>query len=266
MGLARQLTSSPRYAVAIIVTLGIGLTATATFTALVEDLFLRPPTGVSSPRDVRVLSGTIVESGRSGIGFEEKSFEALEKLEPYGLLAAFSGIDIEVTMGAGLDARRLDAELVSGRYFETLGTRTALGRLIEPADDLASAAPVVVVSRAFFRSELGADRSLIGAKDLALDGRTYRLIGIAPAGFTGATRRGIDLWLPLEVAAATSFPLSKSAYTVRWLNLIGRLDPGWTAAVADQLATDAFIAAGTERPSPDRTWTIGRNSAPVKLP
>lgn len=83
------MTGSPRHAAAIVVTLGIGLTATATFTALVEDLFLRPPSGVANPGDVRILGGTILGSGLPGFGLSQESFEALAKLEAYESLAAF---------------------------------------------------------------------------------------------------------------------------------------------------------------------------------
>jgi len=52
---------------------------------------------------------------------------------------------------------QLGGTYVSGDFFSTLGSRAAMGRTIEPSDDVAGAAPVIVLSHRFWQTELAAD-------------------------------------------------------------------------------------------------------------
>ncbi len=96
-------------------------------------------------------------------------------------------------------------EAVSGNYFTTLGLSPTAGRLIQPSDDAAPAL-VVVVSHQFWRTRLGADPDAVGST-LRIGGKTFEVIGIAPAGFGGLVDRiqsFTAIWVPLS--ATTMFP------------------------------------------------------------
>jgi hypothetical protein len=66
---------------------------------------------------------------------------------------------------------RVRTQYVSGDAFDRLGVRAHIGRLIAPADDAVSAAPVSVISHAFWRARFGATRPSSGAGSPTTDAR-----------------------------------------------------------------------------------------------
>ena len=62
------------------------------------------------------------------------------------------------------------------------GVRAARGRLLEASDDVVGAAPVAVVSDAFWRTRFGGDPGVVGSV-VALDGVPTTIVGVAPPGF-----------------------------------------------------------------------------------
>jgi hypothetical protein len=87
---------------------------------------------------------------------------------------------------------------VSGSFFDTLGIRPALGRLIIDADDsVGCTAPGAVLSHGFWRREYGGKPSAIG-DTILLDGHRFDIIGVAPEGFFGVdVGRSFDVALPI---------------------------------------------------------------------
>ena len=124
-------------------------------------------------------------------------------------------------------------QFVSGNFFSMFGLHAFAGRLLSPADDLRSAAPVAVISYRAWVQDYGADPSLIGST-LVIEGAPYTLVGVAPPGFFGAMMRANppELWMPLadEPAAHRQNSLLDANLLHRddenWLYVIGRLRPG----------------------------------------
>lgn len=136
---------------------------------------------------------------------------------------------------------------VSGNYFEALEVKAHRGRTIRPDDDVAGAAPVVVVSERFWRNQLGSRDDLVGSL-IQLNGRPTTVVGIAPASFRGTFRRTtIDVWYPHQQV----FPAWQLRHrgTTHYAGLF-RLPEG--ASVAQVHAELDVFAADIERefPSP----------------
>ena len=128
------------------------------------------------------------------------------------------------------EARFAEGLLVSGDFFTTLGISPALGRLLAPDDDRAGCVPRVVLSDGFWRSNYGADPSVVG-RTISLDSRSAEIIGVAPRGFFGLeVGRAFDLAMPLCVEPIFSNDGTGrlEAGTTWWLSVFGRLKPGWT--------------------------------------
>ena len=85
----------------------------------------------------------------------------------------------------GLPTLQFGAIVTSG-YFELLGTRPSLGRLLQD-DDFATEAPVVVVSHRFWQDELNGDPAAIGSP-IRLGTRVFEVVGVLPEDFTGLSR------------------------------------------------------------------------------
>lgn len=152
---------------------------------------------------------------------------------------------------AGNPERRV-VELVSGKYFAVLGVRSTLGRLITDDDDrTVMSSPVVVVSDRYWRTRLGADESAIGRKIL-IDDYPLTVVGVAPPEFFGV-EVGItpDAWVPLAMHPVLFGPhRSLVDDDWMWLDVLGRIAPGQSAARAAAGATIAlrrFLAASDHR-------------------
>ncbi|HJR51052.1 MAG TPA: ABC transporter permease, partial [Gemmatimonadales bacterium] len=127
--------------------------------------------------------------------------------------------------------------MVSGHFFDLLDVRPAIGRTLEPTDDRPGAAPVLVLSDALWRRELGGSREVLG-RTVRLDGIAHTVVGIMPAEFDYP--RGSGFWRAVEPAVDSL----ANKREIGFLSVIGRLRPGITpSAAADELSGVADEAA-----------------------
>src|SRR5262249_27116167 len=152
-------------------------------------------------------------------------------------LIAWGGITVSLNSNDQTDL--VDGTIVTGNYFEVLGVRAALGRLITPADDRTPGAhPVVAISHALWQRRFGGSPAIIGQRVL-LDGHSFTIIGVTPVEFSGA-QVGITsgLYVPMMMQAVVRPPRSGYADAMNpdllqvrgnhWLSSVGRLRPGIT--------------------------------------
>jgi putative ABC transport system permease protein len=90
-------------------------------------------------------------------------------------------------------AERLDIAQTNANFFAVFGIEPELGRLFIPADEQAGHAPVVVLSHALWQSRFGGNKNIVGTS-VALDGKNYAVVGVAPAGFQYPDKT--EAWLP----------------------------------------------------------------------
>lgn len=84
---------------------------------------------------------------------------------------------------------------VTGNFFDVLGARAQLGRLIQPSDEQPGAEPVLVLSHGTWRKWFGGDSGIVGHRLVDPYGRTsYRVIGVAPPGLDYPA--GVGVWMP----------------------------------------------------------------------
>jgi putative ABC transport system permease protein len=96
-------------------------------------------------------------------------------------------------------AERVTGLKVSGDLFSLLGVAPDLGRTIEPTDDQAGAAKVVVISQRLWLRFFGGEPTAL-TRSLRLDGEEFTVVGVMPAGLEFPTfwYTGVDLWAPLQ--------------------------------------------------------------------
>jgi predicted permease len=166
--------------------------------------------------------------------------EIQKKTDAFASSAAFAGTSILVLSGNGTASTVGLPKYVTGEYFETLGIKPALGRLINHEDDTASAPATVVLSFSYWRSEFGGVADIVG-KTILLNRVPFTVVGVAEKQFDSLTPgQPIDLWVPL--AAAPRIEELWSNHDIDgsywWLVVVGRLKPGETRQVAAaQLST-----------------------------
>src|SRR5262249_48012872 len=151
----------PAFAALVVLTLSLGIGANAALFAVVDRLFLRPPTGVVAPQQLRRLHletrRTLDRKRlvRSGLDYPE--FLALDSvLGPAAHGTAYSPPE---SLSFGGDAASLlRASYAASNYFGLLGVHPALGRFYAADEDhMGAGARVAVLSDAFWRRSFGGD-------------------------------------------------------------------------------------------------------------
>ena len=231
----RALLRRPGLAATAILSLALGIAATTGIFSLVDQVLLRL-LPVRDPGRLVALdwNGTSL-SARWGGGnlLSYPLCRDLEEQERFfdGVLCRLSW-GVVVSAGQGHDS--VEAELVSGSYFDVLGVRPALGRLIAASDDLRPGEhPVVVLSHDYWQAHLGAPADIVGRRVL-VNGHPMTVIGVAEDGFTGLdVGQPAAIWLPTMMVQAATFAwdrvLDRRAV---WVHVVARLRAGITAEQA----------------------------------
>jgi putative ABC transport system permease protein len=250
----RLFARSPIFTVTAVLSLAAGIAGTTAIFSLADALMLRPRTGVVDP-------STLVDIGRTtrGSGLDNFGYPLFEEMRAGGTLfeamAAHQLSPQIMSLGDARSSERVFAGLVSGNYFEVIGTRPALGRFFHRDEDSTlDTHPVVVLSHEFWTRRFGANRDIVG-QTIRLNNRPYSVIGVAEAGFTGTTFLGSDFWVPMAMDAhvrAADRSL-RDVHNSVWMTAIGRLKPGVTTSQArDQLQAimhNYLTARGDDRVS-----------------
>lgn len=245
----RALRKAPVLSLAAMITLGVGVGAGITVYAWARSLLLQPFPGVADGVGVHALYLETSEGDAISLSVTE-----LRELgEALSGQVAVAGHDLRaVGFARGSQTpERVFAEVVSGNYFEVLGVRPHLGRLLEAEDDRAlGAAPGVVLSHAFWSRRLGADPAVVG-QAVTLNGRPLTVLGVAAPDFVGAyTGLSLDLFVPTSLRGAlTGSDDYWEARDYRFLEGLGRLAPG--ASLESARAALAGAAADWRRLHPE---------------
>ncbi|HKN64643.1 MAG TPA: ABC transporter permease, partial [Gemmatimonadaceae bacterium] len=218
----RTLRRAPGWAAGVVLTLGLGIgLATAVFT--IADALLLRPLPVRQQDRVAVLWG-ITRDGRTDhfplLLADAREFQrrtrTLERAEFFSYGGALA---MDVDLGGGI--ARMRRSLVSGGYFDLLGTKPVLGRGLRASDDVTGAAPVAVLSYAGWQRFFGGASNVVGRQlSLHAFGVPYTIVGVMPLGLDYP--RGVDFW---AAVIPSSGPLGDQPIYAE-LNLIGRLRPG----------------------------------------
>jgi putative ABC transport system permease protein len=146
------------------------------------------------------------------------------------------GLRQAILPDAGGAEEKVRTQFVSGNAFNALGVTAAIGRVLQPSDDVTPGAhAIAVVSHAFWTRRLGANPDVIGSW-IQIEQHAYQIVGVAARGFTGA-QPGVltDVWLPNMMFQADVF----QAPNMNWLQIWGRLAPRETTETVQPIALTA---------------------------
>ncbi len=244
---ARSLRRAPGFTLTAALTLALGVGATTTLVSALDTLLFRPPVAVEQPdRIVR----TYFKSSNAQFGEWINSVVSYPDFQDVGKARSLSGVaamySTSASLGRGAEARSIDIMAVSGNYFQLLGTKPLLGRLLSADDDHPdNGAPALVLSEQLWRTRFGSDPKVVG-RTMPIDKTIYTIAGVAPRGFDGGNYDEIQGWVPFSPIAAQ---MDQAAFTDRgwyYVTLIGRLAP---AATRQQAAAEITGLIKTNRDS-----------------
>src|ERR1017187_8903046 len=201
----RQLRKSPGFTITVIVTLALGIGANAAVFTLFDQALLRM-LPVEKPKELVRFQWTGAFSGSmSSFGGDSDNYfsypmykDLRDKNQVFqDILAADKS---SVGLSWHNQAESKDAEVVTGNYFQLLGLKPALGRLLTPQDDTAkNANPVLVLSYNYWKARFGATPDIAG-QTVLVNGHPFTVLGVAPRNFDsaiGGYRPG--LFLPISM-------------------------------------------------------------------
>jgi predicted permease len=252
----RQFHRSLGFALTAILTLALGLGANTAIFSLINGLLLRPlPVPHADQLAILCIDRSDFEIPIHN--FNTPVLRALEKRkEIFQFLAASSDSTLQVRDNSGV--QQIPGLLVSGQFFQALGTPPLLGRYLTPADDQGKGASdgfAAVISKSFWRSWFDSEPDVVGRK-LVIANTPFIVVGVMPAQFIGAdpTRRP-NIFIPLSAEPIVDAPFSfiKAGYHANWLQIIARLQPNLSAE-----QTNAALQADTfpifEQSGADANW------------
>jgi predicted permease len=244
--------------ITVALTLALGIGANAAIFSVVRAVLLKP---LANRDEDRLL---YLRQSAQGLGEPNTTFSVPEimdlgsSLKTVKELGTFSEMPFTV-VGLGTP-REIPAGVVDGHYFEVMGLKPVLGRLLGPGDDGQNAAGAVVLTNHFWKSEMHSDPSVLG-KQLRLESAQ----GARSATVVGVLEPAVPYPVATEIIAnVVTSPHHLSATMVqgrehRMTEVFARLAPGATVEQArSELKTvyGAMIAAHPEVYKPGDHYAI----------
>jgi putative ABC transport system permease protein len=238
----RSLSSAPRFAAAVILTLALGLGANTAVFSVLHAVVLTPLPYPAADRLIRLYKFNRGEDnylpGPAVLAFRDQSTTI--DLAPVYTYA---------TEGADLTDRaepeRITSLRVGADYFRVLGVQPIAGQPFDRTDERADAG-VIVIRERLWREYLGGRPDAIG-QSLSLNGVRQRVVAVLPDRFVDPLVANVEVWSPIDLQTP-----GRNSWVNHYLSVIGRIRPGATLeqAQADTARIAALIARNYSDTSP----------------
>ncbi|HMD50189.1 MAG TPA: ABC transporter permease, partial [Bryobacteraceae bacterium] len=157
---ARSLARAKGLTVTVVVTLALGIGANAAMFSLVRGVLLRPLVNRDEDRLIYIRQSA-PGAGEDNVAFSVPEIADLRsRVKTLSSFGDFSTIGFTL-VGLG-EPRSVQAGVVGGSYFQVMGLRPVLGRLLDAHDDGPKAAGAVVLTYRFWSTTLNSDPSVLG--------------------------------------------------------------------------------------------------------
>lgn len=236
----RQLRRNAGFTAVAVITLALGIGANTAIFSVVDAVFLHAAPYVKSDQLVEISEKS--PSGEpDGVSAGDLA-EWKAQNQAFQGMAAYRQWEFHSLSGVG-QPDEVWASPVSNNIFDLLGVNAAVGRTFGPDERQA-----IVLSHEYWRSHFSADPAVIG-KLLALDGKAYVVVGVAPGDFE-FPRANTQMWVALPPAFADQNNHEERTYSV-----IGRLKPGVTLSEAQAEMDLISHRLGAAYPKTEAGWS-----------
>jgi len=262
----RGLRLKPGFALAVIITLGLGVGANAAMFSIVDRLLFRTPNYLIAPDratliyQVRMFRGTENTSSYTGyrpyldLRENTRSFEAMT---PFYVN--------QPAVGTGDATKEMHVAAAGSDLWRMFDVKPVIGRFFTAEEDAPpDGKPVVVISYAFWQTNYGGRPDAIGSR-IDIGSGKFTIIGVAPEGFNGFSVDPVIGFMPVSAQmSADGFGRDAktpwyASYNMTWLQVYARRKPGVSvdAATADltrasQLSYKKSVEANPKKMSVDK--------------
>jgi putative ABC transport system permease protein len=243
----RQLCKSRGFSFAAVLTLALGIGTTAAMFSVVDAVVLRPLpyNNVDRIVDVKTHSASAFWQVCSWPGYlemrrENAAFHDLAGYAPYW----------GMTLRASDQAQYVRVTQGTDNFFHVFGVNPMLGRTFLPGEDTAGKNNVVVLSYEIWRRAFNGNSNVVGTT-VHLDGESYQVIGVMPAGFRFPLGEPNVVYIPMHVR-----PNWVAGWRDHWLLTIGLMKPGVNVQMAEADMSRVMANIGNQKPDSDKGRTV----------
>ena len=220
----RSLRRSPGYALAAVVTLGLGIGANTAIFGVVNGVLLHPLPYQDSGRLVRINQDRPLRNQTNiGVAIPEV-WDYRKNLTTVSGVVEYHQMNF-VLLDQG-QADRVATGVVSSTYFDVFGVKPLLGRTFRESDDVLGAEPVLILSNAYWLKHFGGDAHVVGQR-VEMNDKVHTIVGVLPP-IPGYPQDN-DVYMPTSACpfrarAQTTIAQNRRAFA--GLIVFGRLKPG----------------------------------------
>lgn len=241
----RTMRKNPGFTAVTALTLAVGIGANTAIFSAVNALLLRPLPVVDSERLV------------FGLGLREGFDPFWTTLLEYAAYRershSFAGSGVAVQRSFNLigrdEAERVQGAAVMPEYLHTLGVNPVAGRTLTAEDDRPGGPPVALIGYGLWQRRFGGDQGILN-QPIDLEGQSYTVIGIMPAGFDLPV--GAQIWIPRQLNLDNIPPELQDIHNNE---MVARLKPGVSLAQADADLKSIARDLEQEHPQFRRGWS-----------
>ena len=228
---ARALARTPMLTTVAVLSLALGIGANTAIFSLLDQLILRL-LPVREPQELVMIWSTGPHMG-SNRGDRAASYpmyqDYAKKAEAFSYVFARYQSPLSVNFEGATE--RVEAELVSGNFFQALGVGPAVGRVFSPGEDdqTYKGHPVVVLSHNYWRERFQGKHDIVGKK-LLVNNYPMTIVGVSAPGFVGIDpSRSPHVRVPIQMK-----PLMTPGWDAigdrrnQWIQIFARMKPGYT--------------------------------------
>ena len=258
----RQFLKTPGLTILVIITIALGVGANTALFSVVNGVLLNP---LPYPEPDQLVALRESKPNFEWGTIPYPTFRDWQKdNHTFSSIAVWRGYAFSLT-GTG-EAEQVNAQLVSSDFFPILGVKPLLGRSFLAGEDEIGAAPIAVISEGLWRRKFASAPDIL-SKGITLDGNSYSIVGVIPAGPhfpMGSASARREVFVPI---GQWKNNLLTSRGAGLGINGIGRLKPGVTIeqARADMTSVSNNLAVAfpdtnkgiSARLIPFKQWMVG---------
>jgi putative ABC transport system permease protein len=241
----RGLKKEPLFALVALLTLALGIGSTTAMFSVVDRILFR---SLPYPEDGRLVSFGVTAP------FEPREFMlGPDLIEWRPQQQAFEGVSAVEPGSTNCDVTeqnpvRLNCGKIDAAFLPTFRLQPILGRNFTDEEDRPNGPTAVLLSNGFWRSRFASDPTAVG-RDLSLDGKPVRIVGVLPPEFEMPTLAPADLVVPLKLGESTDRGPNAQQHIVR---TFARLKTGVSSTQAAAILQPLFNDSLNFVPAPFR--------------
>jgi putative ABC transport system permease protein len=222
----RMLTKAPGFTAVAVLSLALGIGGTATVFSWAEVVLLHPLQLVHHAGQMMAVE-TVMPDGEYHTSSYPDYRDYRDESHSFSGMIGFEFVDVDTQLPTEKRPQRTWGEIVTENYFDVLGVKAGLGRILHADDNRGLRSdPYIVLSYGFWQSRFASDPAVVG-KTIEMNRRPFTVIGVAPRGFNG-TIVGVaaNYWVPMMMQPVILPGESLTQRAPSFIHMMGRLRPG----------------------------------------